>query len=871
MAIPPAVLVRNAEGGPVAGATVQFTVLEGGGSVAGGSATSDAAGVAKVTGWTLGTSGPQRLRAQLGSLPAVEFEATLLPGTEVITVTMPTSGGTHQITTPGHPYQGLTLTVPAGTYPGGGSVQMRAVANATIPDLPAGYSLRGPVLEVYSQQARGINLMTLDVPVTRGPNEAVVIVLHDPVRGVTEVMPSVGWTETSVRVVTTHLRADLLLGPQPSGTFGAAGPQAVFPIGSSAWLARVAVLLPLQPVAPVINTTTERWPVIDHGSAAFPAGHSAAIAALVNLNKALQAPSLTGAVIPVAEPGFYADAAPLAVVIEQQLRVNTMLVDLLDQYHAARLNAVRAVGGGGIHIDLVAGMALSADPVMVALVPSGSGSDPVYVNGVSGSAEAVTVLNPGSSSLATLLSDGTDGYQTVALPRTPDQPLVTVGTAVPLPSFMVDFEAMSGQLVQMHEVLGEVIGSTQREVGNQQMASAAGLGYPDAEMEGSPEGGWVPQVPYEDLVVRAPSARVRLVFSGTAVGDTILVAPWSNPGQGYYTTLDSLFPRDFPGFPSEAASGPTEHYIVFYMAVPFPPGSPFFGRKRQMGSRTIPLAPARFRVTPETVELPGDREVTLEAEVPSPPAGGYRIKWEWGDGEEAENLGLPTATHTYAEAGDYKVIATLMANTDRREVLAVDTATISGAAAPYWRITSIADQDELFDDDFSGGNDITQLLQRVLAVPTSGAITIEQTGGTTELRLRALRTAIWDPDQCCPLPPFNSATELALPLGVTPLVPYAFGPFFAGWGFSSWSQSSEDLSTGSMMGQFVLGTAVYAIKDAGSQAGPAGAVRLTANRADAALTGTISIFIWWINEDTGEVTDPGPEQYRFPFTAIRMK
>jgi hypothetical protein len=55
--VPPAVLVEDSEGNPVPGATVTFTVTGGGGSATGTEAVADAAGIARVGSWTLG-SGP---------------------------------------------------------------------------------------------------------------------------------------------------------------------------------------------------------------------------------------------------------------------------------------------------------------------------------------------------------------------------------------------------------------------------------------------------------------------------------------------------------------------------------------------------------------------------------------------------------------------------------------------------------------------------------------------------------------------------------------------------------------------------------------------------------------------------------------------
>jgi hypothetical protein len=80
---PPAVIVRDQTGALLAGASVVFGVTGGGGSLVGASATTDAAGRAAVTSWTLGaTPGVNTATATAGSAAAVTFTAT---GTGVAT------------------------------------------------------------------------------------------------------------------------------------------------------------------------------------------------------------------------------------------------------------------------------------------------------------------------------------------------------------------------------------------------------------------------------------------------------------------------------------------------------------------------------------------------------------------------------------------------------------------------------------------------------------------------------------------------------------------------------------------------------------------------------------------------------------------
>jgi adhesin/invasin len=89
--VSPAVRVTNALGQPVSGIGVTFVVTSGGGTVVGGSQTTNADGIARVGSWTLGAPGRNTLEARASSLSGspVVFEATATseqppaPATEV--------------------------------------------------------------------------------------------------------------------------------------------------------------------------------------------------------------------------------------------------------------------------------------------------------------------------------------------------------------------------------------------------------------------------------------------------------------------------------------------------------------------------------------------------------------------------------------------------------------------------------------------------------------------------------------------------------------------------------------------------------------------------------------------------------------------
>ncbi len=94
VAVAPSVVVKDKSGSVVEGAVVTFTVTAGGGSITGGSATTNAAGVAQVGSWTLGTAtGTNTLSASVASLTPVSINATAVagPAANLVFTTAPSS------------------------------------------------------------------------------------------------------------------------------------------------------------------------------------------------------------------------------------------------------------------------------------------------------------------------------------------------------------------------------------------------------------------------------------------------------------------------------------------------------------------------------------------------------------------------------------------------------------------------------------------------------------------------------------------------------------------------------------------------------------------------------------------------------------
>lgn len=121
---PPSVIVRDAQGVPVPGVVVTFTVTAGGGTVTGSPATTNGNGVARVTSWRLGAAvGQNTVTATAPGLPSVTFNAT---GTAGAAARVTAAEGTDQtavqgqnVATPpavrvtdagGNPVPGVTVT-----------------------------------------------------------------------------------------------------------------------------------------------------------------------------------------------------------------------------------------------------------------------------------------------------------------------------------------------------------------------------------------------------------------------------------------------------------------------------------------------------------------------------------------------------------------------------------------------------------------------------------------------------------------------------------------------------------------------------------------------------------------------------------------
>ena len=87
--IQPRVLVTDNYGNPLEGITVDWVVVQGGGQVAGSSVVTDTAGEAEVGSWQMGPApGTNILRAVVAGVDSVDFQATAIPLTPTIQLTL---------------------------------------------------------------------------------------------------------------------------------------------------------------------------------------------------------------------------------------------------------------------------------------------------------------------------------------------------------------------------------------------------------------------------------------------------------------------------------------------------------------------------------------------------------------------------------------------------------------------------------------------------------------------------------------------------------------------------------------------------------------------------------------------------------------
>jgi PKD repeat protein len=274
VAIKPSVRVRDAQGRPLQGVAVAFTVEAGGGSVQQASATTGADGTASPGDWTLGPSeGENRLRASVGSLPPLLITAQgVFQQVRLADTTIGAGGGTITYHKAGDPLDGLELTIPARAYPGASHWSITARPVQSAPTLRFGQAA-GAVLEISGDQdAYADSLLVLRIPYARDTSSFAMAFAYDRATGRLEALPLAAETATTLTVVTRHFNPAFLAGrPGPAAAPGA-GPAAVVVGGLTVLIVKATHVSMAVSFASGFTPGVDDWEFPNKGSYTEPDG-----------------------------------------------------------------------------------------------------------------------------------------------------------------------------------------------------------------------------------------------------------------------------------------------------------------------------------------------------------------------------------------------------------------------------------------------------------------------------------------------------------------------------------------------------------------------------------------------------------------------
>jgi hypothetical protein len=224
VAIRPTVLVRDASGSAMSGVAVTFAVDSGGGSLASTAAVTGADGTASSGVWTLGTNlGANVVSATVTGIQPVRFRAVaMLPSTRTLidTQTVSPNGGTLRYTKPGDPLNGLSIKIPARSFPTSTRWTVRADSTIAVP-LPPDFSQIGPVLVIANGQNYADSTMIVTTPLRVASTLAIAPFYFDQVTGALEPIPLVDRTDSSAAFGARHFSNDMLALPRNAPAGGA--------------------------------------------------------------------------------------------------------------------------------------------------------------------------------------------------------------------------------------------------------------------------------------------------------------------------------------------------------------------------------------------------------------------------------------------------------------------------------------------------------------------------------------------------------------------------------------------------------------------------------------------------------------------------
>ena len=665
LALTPTVTVRDAAGQPVAGAAINFEVVSGGGSIAGSVATSNAQGIATAGPWTLGTSGEQIVEARLGSLTPARFRATISTG--IVDATIPASGGVIEISTPAHPWRGLKLTIPAGAFAEPGTWRFELAPSASMPTLPAGFTVSGPALRIETDKGRAERLMTLRIPAPRVAGSVRLFVLVDPARSVMEMAPIVAEDSESISVVVGHLNASMLLSRSGANSSVLSPTQmSTRQLNFGLGINVNATLNALGLTEALAGYLANAWPGPDVGSYGFPAGHGPAMA-LMNLFGQLQNQPFSGLVALLPAFGVLADTASFASlqIMADRHRRSPTAQRAIDDLSAALASVTIPLRDSLSTISLWGGLSISKLPQLMVFEErfAPTTGRRVFASMYGKGNGALLFSSPTAPTTQSTLTLGAGGFFSRIVKENADatsfnaQGVLPVGGSFIYP--VAEFVDVVPTMMAALRAQGAV-----RDQANRQLAAAAGFPNVTLEVQNAATGDWSPAE--TTIVIRDSSAVLRvqcgncpqaLPQNGSSTQQTVAVE--NRSPSGYAGTLFSLGPQSTGTLLNALGVGDLNGAAMTRMD-PSVTLSSVSAAYRAAVPIHRPLALALFRLAPDSQRVVIDSLVLLRATLDLPPPRGYYIDWDFGDGSAiVRTTNVAEVSHRYTEEGTRQVVAVL--------------------------------------------------------------------------------------------------------------------------------------------------------------------------------------------------------------------
>ena len=165
--------------------------------------------------------------------------------------------------------------------------------------------------------------------------------------------------------------------------------------------------------------------------------------------------------------------------------------------------------------------------------------------------------------------------------------------------------------------------------------------------------------------------------------------------------------------------------------------------------QTVEYRKIALNPSPESVTFSKDTTVTFLLDPSQPFPAGTTFSWvlRTEDGRDSIATNVPTHTRELEAGTDGKMLI-IAHEKDSKRPIARDSVKIEPVEAePYWRLTTIADSDNLIDLGIPGqSGELYDVLVRVLAAPGAGIIAIDGTLPNASVSLRVLPGATWTVD-----------------------------------------------------------------------------------------------------------------------------